>query len=680
MPHIVCPACSAALPLDPARVPPSTIRVRCRCGHSFLADGQALIEMSRHTSQAHSPGAQASPPPLRPLEAARDAPMPFAVDLESAHVAARACRLLLMIGVLFEVVTALCGFMLLSLSAAKSSRYLPSAPRIAVVLAIGLATAAWAYLAFERRTAAGAAAPSRSAVWLLASPVWPSRGLAVFRDLGAVGEGTLLRTGLLRRLFIAAVTVFDVNVLWAAVVVAVHPPLTSGGVGFESLLSLLNAIVMGLTAVVVPRIANADESRNRALQALQPSPARPEPAAPASVTPTPSPPAVPVTSASPKAAPCPIPLPAEPLTTAAAPPHVPRSAPGAESAPCAGCGTRVDDRALVCPHCGISLRVDLIVGQPPNDKDTYALAKAVGALGPPAPELSEARRIIGSNERLLLRGVSREFAHSTGALISRYGCTFVIRPVAGGHSAALGVLRRKPVLAGGALAVVAAVAILVGIKVRTLDPEEIARRARPSTATVVCGAQMGSGFFVTPELLVTNAHVLCKSGKPRITLASGVELAGRVRTTDERLDLAVVDVPGAGAKPLVVGDASTLVEGERIMIIGAPRGLGFSVHGGAVSNVRRHRLGIAYLQLDGSINPGNSGGPVLDTRGHVVGIVTMMVPGAQGLGFALPANYLYWGDKAVAPELARSPSKRWVEMMESIEREDADARLRSPRR
>ncbi len=249
----------------------------------------------------------------------------------------------------------------------------------------------------------------------------------------------------------------------------------------------------------------------------------------------------------------------------------------------------------------------------------------------------------------------------------------MVRPAGRGGLALRDGSLRRPAVLGGVLAAVAAILALVFFAVanRPLDPEEIARRARPSTATVVCGDQTGSGFFVEPELLVTNAHVLCASGRPRVTLVSGVELEGRVRSSDDWLDLAAVEVPGAAARPLAIADASPLVEGERIMIIGAPRGLGFSVHSGALSNVGRSQFGIAYLQFDGSVNPGNSGGPMLDSRGRVVGIVTMMISGAQGLGFALPANYLRWGDKPVVPELTSQASKQWLALMDKVALDDA---------
>jgi len=69
--------------------------------------------------------------------------------------------------------------------------------------------------------------------------------------------------------------------------------------------------------------------------------------------------------------------------------------------------------------------------------------------------------------------------------------------------------------------------------------------------------------------------------------------------------------------------------------------MSFTVSRTKVSHTTREVFGLAYIQFDGNVNPGNSGGPLLDEQGRVVGIVSMMVRDARGLGLALPVNYLY---------------------------------------
>jgi serine protease Do len=91
-----------------------------------------------------------------------------------------------------------------------------------------------------------------------------------------------------------------------------------------------------------------------------------------------------------------------------------------------------------------------------------------------------------------------------------------------------------------------------------------------------------------------------------------------------------------------------LAVGDRVVIVGSPAGLDFSVQEGSISSLQRSSEGVAYLQLDSTVSPGNSGGPVVDAQGRVVGVVSMKVSGegVEGIGIALPINYVY------SPEIA----------------------------
>src|SRR6185436_13662034 len=93
-------------------------------------------------------------------------------------------------------------------------------------------------------------------------------------------------------------------------------------------------------------------------------------------------------------------------------------------------------------------------------------------------------------------------------------------------------------------------------------------------------------------------------------------------------------------EPLPLGDSTSLTEGEPIALVGSPQGLSFTWHEGKVSYVGRNHLGVAYLQLDATVNSGNSGGPVVNARGEAVGIVSMKVTSAEGIGLALPIEYV----------------------------------------
>jgi serine protease Do len=135
----------------------------------------------------------------------------------------------------------------------------------------------------------------------------------------------------------------------------------------------------------------------------------------------------------------------------------------------------------------------------------------------------------------------------------------------------------------------------------------------------------------------------------QVIFADGRRLAAQVQRRDEWLDLAVLKAVGARAPALAMGDASALGAGDKVVMIGSPRGLDFTVHEGSVSHAGRNSYGLAYIQIDANVNPGNSGGPLLDEQGRVVGVVSMMVGRSSGLGMVLPINYAYDGEGALIP-------------------------------
>jgi S1-C subfamily serine protease len=158
---------------------------------------------------------------------------------------------------------------------------------------------------------------------------------------------------------------------------------------------------------------------------------------------------------------------------------------------------------------------------------------------------------------------------------------------------------------------------------------------------------LGSGVIVSEDgLILTNHHVLQNAAAEiKVTLPDGRELAGKVIGTDVLSDLGVVKVSASGLAPLPWADSSKLRVAEWVLAIGSPLSLSQTVTLGIVSNVNRHSEQLGgindMIQTDAAINPGNSGGPLVNSRGEVVGINTMIVTetgGYQGLGFAIPAN------------------------------------------
>jgi serine protease Do len=118
----------------------------------------------------------------------------------------------------------------------------------------------------------------------------------------------------------------------------------------------------------------------------------------------------------------------------------------------------------------------------------------------------------------------------------------------------------------------------------------------------------------------------------------------RLVGVDEETDLAVLKIDVSNLRPLAFGDSDALKAGQVVLAFGSPMGLQNSVSLGIVSAVARQlepESPMVYVQTDASINPGNSGGPLVDAKGRLVGINTLMVSpsGANsGLGFAAPSN------------------------------------------
>jgi len=172
--------------------------------------------------------------------------------------------------------------------------------------------------------------------------------------------------------------------------------------------------------------------------------------------------------------------------------------------------------------------------------------------------------------------------------------------------------------------------------------------------------RIGSGFIIHPDgYLITNQHVLGRSGQIEVELFGGEKALATVVGRDARTDLALlkVDLP----RPLTalpLGDSDTLKVGELVLAIGNPFGLDHSVTMGVVSRKGR-ALGAGgpydeFIQTDAAINPGNSGGPLLNLRGEVVGINTATVPNRR-VGFAIPINLA----KTLLPELKEYGKIRW---------------------
>ncbi len=171
---------------------------------------------------------------------------------------------------------------------------------------------------------------------------------------------------------------------------------------------------------------------------------------------------------------------------------------------------------------------------------------------------------------------------------------------------------------------------------------------------------LGSGVIIDGErgLILTNAHVIQRSGSITVVLEDRREFEARIVGADPDSDLAVLKIDSAEKLPAIaMGQSDDLMIGETVIAIGNPFGFSHTVTTGVVSAVHRSlraddRVLHDFIQIDASINPGNSGGPLLNITGELVGINTAIYAKAQGIGFAIPiskakkivANLIQYGE------------------------------------
>lgn len=162
---------------------------------------------------------------------------------------------------------------------------------------------------------------------------------------------------------------------------------------------------------------------------------------------------------------------------------------------------------------------------------------------------------------------------------------------------------------------------------------------------------MGTGVIVSRNgYILTNQHLAQSvGGRLVVTLNDGTSTKGRVVWNEENLDLAIIKIDKRNLKPVPLGNSSSVYVGDDVIAIGNPLGIEFqgTTTKGIISGLNRtflfedngEKIFLEDLiQTDASINPGNSGGPLINTRGEVIGINTVKLSDAEGIGFAVPVN------------------------------------------
>lgn len=200
---------------------------------------------------------------------------------------------------------------------------------------------------------------------------------------------------------------------------------------------------------------------------------------------------------------------------------------------------------------------------------------------------------------------------------------------------------------------------------------------------------LGTGIIVSNNgYILSNCHVTGERYSTcYITLKNGYTYEGNVVWCDSELDLSLTKINASNLPYATIGDSSSIKSGETVYAIGNPIGYEFrrTITSGIISATNRtikieENNSVSYMtdliQTDASINPGNSGGPLILPNGEIIGINTVKITSAEGIGFAVPINVvkpviesfvnnnsfleaylgIYAYDKEIIPYIASSPN------------------------
>jgi serine protease DegS len=157
---------------------------------------------------------------------------------------------------------------------------------------------------------------------------------------------------------------------------------------------------------------------------------------------------------------------------------------------------------------------------------------------------------------------------------------------------------------------------------------------------------LGSGVIARADgYILTNAHVIAGADEILVAFNDGSTAPASIVGVDPETDLAVIRVPVEQLPTIALGSSERARVGDVVLAIGNPFGIGQAVSKGIIS--AKGRTGISaspyedFIQTDAAINPGSSGGALIDTRGRLIGVNSLIYSqngGSQGIGFAIPAK------------------------------------------
>jgi S1-C subfamily serine protease len=198
------------------------------------------------------------------------------------------------------------------------------------------------------------------------------------------------------------------------------------------------------------------------------------------------------------------------------------------------------------------------------------------------------------------------------------------------------------------------IALAVGLGgVATADTEsvrDVFKRVRDAVVVIHVPGEVGSGVLVDKRgYVLTAAHLVQTAADVEVEFADGKTVPAKVVTSEPAADVALIQVSRLPASAAIapLADSDTAEIGDRVLVIGAPMGISYTLTAGILSARRdANKLYGGFeegelFQTDAAISPGNSGGPLLNMQGEVIGIVSHILTtggGSEGLGFAVTSN------------------------------------------
>jgi S1-C subfamily serine protease len=146
-----------------------------------------------------------------------------------------------------------------------------------------------------------------------------------------------------------------------------------------------------------------------------------------------------------------------------------------------------------------------------------------------------------------------------------------------------------------------------------------------------------SGIIMSEVRVLTNRHCTEGANEFKVKFHDGREITGIPAGISETIDIAIIQIPQTRATIAVFADSNTVKVGDKVIAIGHPYGLNWTVTQGMVSALKRtiEPYGI-FTQHDAAINPGNSGGPLFNMLGEVIGVNSMVR--SENIGLAISSN------------------------------------------